>query len=180
MAPPTKHSSLKIIDVGCGPNKLAGSFGVDVFPFPGVDQVFDLNDSHWPIEKNQYDFLRASHVIEHVEDTKTFLKEIHRICKPGAEVLIETPHFSWIDSWNDPTHKWHFSSGWYRVLGKGQYLGTVVGEFELVSSKIEFNKSVRSLIPRLIAFLFGDESYEKHYSFIFPARNIHTRLRVVK
>jgi len=171
---------LKTIDIGCGPRKLPGSFGVDVFPFPGVDKVFDLNQKPWPIEDNQFDFIRASHVIEHVEDTKNFLAEIHRIAKPGAEVLIETPHFSWVDSWNDPTHKWHLSSTWHHCLKAGEYLATVVGVFESISSVIEFNKSFRSIIPRTIAFLFGQESYEKHYAFIFPARNIHTRMRVIK
>ncbi len=157
-----------------------GFYGVDQFPFPGVDKVFDLNGPNWPLQDSSFDFARASHVIEHVRDTQTFLKEIHRICKNGAEVLIETPHFSWIDSWNDPTHLWHFSSGWYRCLEKGQYLSSIVGEFEVIHSEIEFNQSLRSLIPRFIAKLFGNESYEKHYAFIFPARNIHTRLRVVK
>lgn len=168
------------IDIGCGNNKTEGFFGVDQYPFPAVDQVIDLNAPSWPIPDNKFDFARASHVIEHVKDTQNFLKEIHRICKHGAEVVIETPHFSWIDSWNDPTHLWHFSSGWYRRLEKGQYLSYVIGEFELVKSEIEFNKSIRSLIPRLISKIFGQEAYEKHYAFIFPARNIHTRLRVIK
>ncbi len=159
---------------------MTGFYGVDQFPFPGVDKVIDLNSPNWPLEDDSFDYARASHVIEHVRDTQIFLREIHRICKNGAEVLIETPHFSWIDSWNDPTHLWHFSSGWYRCLEKGQYLSYVVGEFEVVQSEIEFNQSIRSLIPRLIAKLFGKESYEKHYAFIFPARNIHTLLRVVK
>jgi len=171
---------MDVIDIGCGPRKPEGSFGVDVHPFPGVDLVFDLNLKSWPLESGRFDFVRSSHVIEHIEDTKNFLAEIHRIAKPGAEVLIETPHFSWIDSWNDPTHKWHFASGWAGCLTRGEYLASIVGTFEVLESQIEFNKNLRSLIPRLIAKLFGQNTYEKHYSFIFPARNIHTRLRVIK
>lgn len=171
---------LQKIDIGCGPNKQDGYYGVDQYPFPGVDKVIDLNSPVWPLDNDTFTHVRASHVIEHVKDTQNFLKEIHRISKDGAEVLIETPHFSWIDSWNDPTHLWHFSSGWHHCLRKGQYLSFVVGEFDVIESKIEFNKSLRSLVPRLIAKVFGQEAYEKHYAFIFPARNIHTRLRVIK
>lgn len=171
---------LNKIDIGCGSNKTNGYFGVDQYPFPGVDKVFDLNSTNWPLPDNSFDVVRASHIIEHVRDTQIFLKEIHRISRHGAEILIETPHFSWIDSWNDPTHMWHFSSGWFRCLEKGQYLSYVVGEFEAIESKIEFNHSFRSLIPRLITALFGQETYEKHYAFMFPARNIHTKLKVIK
>lgn len=171
---------MRVIDIGCGPNKFENAYGVDQFPFPGVDQVFDLSSAHWPIEDNSFDFVRASHVIEHVQNTQNFLKEIHRIAKPGAEVLIETPHFSWIDSWNDPTHLWHFSSGWYKCLQKGEYLSYITGEYKLISSNIEFNTSIRSLIPRFLAKVLGHETYEKHYAFIFPARNIHTRLKIIK
>ncbi|WP_413581354.1 class I SAM-dependent methyltransferase [Bdellovibrio sp. HCB288] len=171
---------LKKLDVGCGNNKPEGYYGIDQYPFPAADKVFDLNSPNWPLPDNHFEFVRASHVIEHVRDTQVFLKEIHRICRNGAEILIETPHFSWIDSWNDPTHFWHFSSGWSRRMEKGEYLCYVVGEFETLESRIEFNSSIRSLIPRFLSKVFGQESYEKHYAFIFPARNIHTRLRVVK
>ncbi|WP_413561341.1 methyltransferase domain-containing protein [Bdellovibrio sp. HCB209] len=171
---------LKKIDIGCGPNKSSQYYGVDQYPFPGVDQVFDLNSANWPLPESHFLEIKASHIIEHVKDTQNFLKEIHRISANNAEVIIETPHFSWIDSWNDPTHLWHFSSGWYRRLLKGEYLSFVVGEFELIESRIEFNQSLRSLIPRLLAKVLGQESYEKHYAFIFPARNIHTRLKVIK
>ncbi|MEK2690468.1 hypothetical protein, partial [Bdellovibrio sp. GT3] len=98
----------------------------------------------------------------------------------GAEIAIETPHFSWIDSWNDPTHFWHFSSGWSRRMEKGEYLSHIVGEFETIESRIEFNQTFRSIIPKLISRILGQDTYEKYYAFIFPARNIHTRLRVVK
>lgn len=81
------------IDIGCGNNKMDGFFGVDQYPFPAVDKVVDLNAPQWPLPDNQFEFARASHVIEHVKDTTNFLREIHRICKHGAEVVIETTFF---------------------------------------------------------------------------------------
>ncbi|HEX7673777.1 MAG TPA: methyltransferase domain-containing protein [Bdellovibrio sp.] len=171
---------MKLIDIGCGPKKAEDHYGIDCFQFHGVDQVFDFDAGKWPIEDNSFDGARSVHVIEHITDTKNFLSEIHRICKNGAEVYIETPHFSWVDSWSDPTHRWHFSAGWYRPLAKGEYLSAITGEFEHVKTVIEFNKSARSLFPRLIVKLFGIETYERYYAFKHPARNIHTWLRVKK
>src|SRR4051812_13403131 len=100
-----------LLDIGCGLHKYPGSYGVDCFAFPNVDKVFDLN-ADWPLQESQFNGARAVQVIEHVRDTKHFLTEIHRVCRSGAEVYIETPHYSWIDSWNDPSHLWHFSSDW--------------------------------------------------------------------
>lgn len=168
-----------LLDIGCGLAKYPGSYGVDCFQFPEVDKVFDLNEN-WPLPDSQFTGARAVQVIEHVRDTKHFLKEIHRVCKHGAEVYIETPHYSWIDSWNDPTHLWHFSSDWAVHLTKGQYLSYVVGEYQVVKTEIEFNKTLRSLIPRLIVKLLGRGAYEKHYAFLMPARNIRTTLKVIK
>ena len=34
---------MKILDLGCGRNKLQGAFGVDFVELPGVDFVWDLN-----------------------------------------------------------------------------------------------------------------------------------------
>ena len=170
----------EFIDLGCGFRKAEGYFGVDCHPFPGVDKVFDFDSGAWPLESDRFEKLRCIHVIEHISDTRNFLKEIHRICKNGAEVYFETPHFSWIDSWADPTHRWHFASSWYGPLTKGEYLSQVVGEFELVKSVIEFGPSARSWLPRLIVALFGQATYERYYAFRYPARNVHTTLRVVK
>ena len=171
---------LKKLDIGCGGSKQDGFYGIDHHPFPGVDQVFDFNVRNWPLPESHFEYARASHVIEHVRETQIFLTEIHRICQHGAEVYFETPHFSWIDSWNDPTHLWHFSSGWYRRLEKGEYLSVMTGEYELIESRLEFNTSLRGWIPRIISKIIGVESYERYYAFMFPARNIHTRLRVIK
>ena len=171
---------MKLIDLGCGSRKAEGHYGVDYFQFPGVDQVFDLDGGKWPLEDNSFDGARSIHVIEHLSDTRNFLQEIHRVCKDGAEIYIETPHYSWVDSWGDPTHRWHFSSGWYRPLTKGEYLADIIGEFEHVKTELEFSESSRSLIPRLLMKLFGIETYERYYAFRYPARNVHTWLRVKK
>lgn len=170
----------KKIDIGCGPNKSPGFYGVDHFSFPEVDKVIDLNSANWDLPESHFEYAKVSHVIEHIRETQTFLTEIHRICQNGAEVYFETPHFSWIDSWADPTHLWHYSAGWYRPLLKGNYLSFQTGVYELIESRIEFNSSARSWLPRLICKVLGQETYERYYAFIFPARNVHTRLRVVK
>lgn len=170
---------MKIIDVGCGPRKIDGAFGIDHFAYPGVDQVVDLNKGKWPIETDSFDRVISRHVIEHVEDIRSFMSEIHRIGKNGALVTIETPHFSYLGSWSDPTHRAHLASAWYKPFEKGQYLATQTGAFELISTKVTFGKSWRNLIGKWLVKWRGLAKWEKN-AFRYPAREIITELRIIK
>lgn len=168
------------LDIGCGNNKIPGSFGIDVHPFEGVDRVVNLETPDWPLEDSRFDRIVARHVIEHIEDTANFLKEIHRVGKPDAIVEIETPHFSSINSWIDPTHKKHYSAKWYILLEEGYYLSSVTGRYEMISSEVTFGKSFRNKIGSMMVKMFGLEKWEKNSAFTFPGMDIKTRLRIKK
>lgn len=168
------------LDLGCGSNKASGAYGVDIFPYPGVDQVLDVNVTPWQLPSDQFTQVRCLHVIEHVNDITGFMRELHRICASGAEIYFETPHFSSINSWNDPTHKAHFSSQWYKLFLSGGYLAAQSGEFELVRSDVTFGRSLRATIGRWLSSLRGIEKWEKYSAFSFPGMDIQTTLRVVK
>ena len=45
----------KILDLGCGRNKVPGAIGLDLFPVPGVDVVHDLEAFPYPFENNSFD-----------------------------------------------------------------------------------------------------------------------------
>ncbi len=169
-----------MLDIGCGANKREGALGVDIHPYPGVDLVTDLNRTPWPLENDHFDRIICSHFIEHVAEPVVFFRELHRIAKSGALVHITTPHFSSIDSWSDPTHRWHLATIWYKEFLPGAYLAEQTGAFDLVSCSITFGKSLRSLIPRVIIKLLGRSTWEKNLAFVYPARNIETVLRVLK
>ncbi len=44
------------------------------------------------IDDNTFDFVVSFQVIEHIEDDKTFVKEIHRVLKPGGQFIVTTPN----------------------------------------------------------------------------------------
>ena len=172
--------SPKILDIGCGSDKYPGAFGIDIYPYEGVDQVVNVNEYPWELADNSFDKVVCSHIIEHIDDMTAFLREIHRITKPSGKVYIETPHFSSICSWSDPTHKAHLSSNWYEVATKDGYLSSQTGTFELISSEVTFGKSLRYWWPKLLIRLRGTFYWEKKYAFIYPARDIKTWLTVKK
>ena len=170
----------EIVDLGCGPRKTAGALGVDIFPYPGVDVVADLDKPGWPLEDGRFDRVIASHVIEHVQDVIMFLAEIHRIARPDAEVVLTTPHFSSRNSYADATHLRHLAIPWYETFVTGGYLSERSGTFELVHSRVKFGKSARTIIPKVMIRLFGQEVWEKQYAFQYPATDLETVLRVKK
>lgn len=170
----------KSIDIGCGPNKKAGSYGIDCAPFTGVDLVFDLSHEPWPLPAGHFEEVHCSHVIEHLLDAKVLLRQIHRICTDGAVVYFETPHFSCIESWSDPTHVLHLSSRWHGPLTNGGYLAQVVGRYEHVRTELEFATGLRGRFAQLVARIVGRAAYERYYAFAFPALNVKTWMRVCK
>ena len=44
------------------------------------------------IADNSFDFAVTFQVIEHIQDDKTFIREIHRVLKPGGILLLTTPN----------------------------------------------------------------------------------------
>ena len=169
----------KILDIGCGPSKVKNSWGVDIFLYPEVDQILDLNNLPWDLPADHFETIYANHVIEHVASIPEFMNEVHRIAKKGATVHVATPHFSSIDSYSDPTHRWHLSSEWHAIM-TDSYLQAQVLPFTHLKTKISFGKSVFSFIPRIIIKLKGINGWGKKRAFVLRARNIETTLKVEK
>ena len=87
-----KKEDWKILDIGCGyrANKNATVLA-DVLDFTKIykDKKFvQIKDKILPFNDKEFDFVIASHVIEHIEDFEFFIKEIERISSRG---YIELP-----------------------------------------------------------------------------------------
>ena len=87
-----KNSNWKILDIGCGyrANKYANTIA-DVQDSSHIykeKKFVKINDKKLPFKDQEFDFVIASHVIEHVEDFKFFLSELERISPKG---YIELP-----------------------------------------------------------------------------------------
>ena len=85
---------------------MPGYVNVDVQSMENPDVVCDLGTDVWPWADSSVDEAIASHVLEHLpgETFFHFLRELYRVCKPGATVEIVLPHPSHDIYLNDPTH----------------------------------------------------------------------------
>lgn len=104
------QSAKKILDVGCGWNKVPGAIGIDANPRAHADVIHDLGAVPYPFPDNEFDEIVCRHVIEHVPDVMALVAELHRITKPGGRISIVTPHYTNPDWPTDPTHRNHFNS----------------------------------------------------------------------
>ena len=88
----SKNIDWKILDIGCGyrANKYASVIAdvLDLSNFYKEKKFIKISEKKLPFKDNEFDFVRASHVIEHVEDFEFFLKELERISTKG---YIELP-----------------------------------------------------------------------------------------
>jgi len=81
-----------ILDIGCGYN--ANKFASvicdvqDLSNYYPKKKFIKLKDKKLPFTNNEFDFVIASHVMEHVEDVEFFIKELERVSKKG---YIELP-----------------------------------------------------------------------------------------
>jgi len=100
----------KILDVGCGWNKMPGAIGIDSNAKTHADVIHDLGIIPYPFADSEFDEIICRHVIEHVPDVMAFVTELYRIAKPGGRITIVTPHYSNPDWPTDPTHRNHLNS----------------------------------------------------------------------
>lgn len=171
----------KVLDLGCGRQKVPGSVGVDRLPDSAADVVHDLDQLPYPFHDNEFDQVIAVNVLEHVADLVRTMEEIHRICKPGAVVYIAGPHFTSCDVHTDPTHRRGFTSRTFDYWVEGSQL------FGLGYSEVRFRKRRVQItfwgpLKRALGMWFNKNPlfYERHLAYICPAHQIIFELEVVK
>ena len=88
----SSNSSWLILDIGCGYNANRFASVVcdvqDLSNYYPNNKFIKLKEKKLPFKDNEFDFVIASHVIEHVEDVEFFIKELERVSKQG---YIELP-----------------------------------------------------------------------------------------
>lgn len=110
----------KVLDIGCGRNKLPGSVGIDFLDLPGVDLVADLND-RLPFEDASFDVVYANQVFEHVSNLVGLVAECYRVLRPKGILVVHVPYFR--SSWAaiDPTHIRNFTVSSMNYFVQGHF-----------------------------------------------------------
>ncbi len=75
-----------------------------------VREVLYDDMTHSELPDAAFDIVVAVEVLEHVEDDAAFVREVHRVLKPGGAFLMTTPNGDVVPNTN-PDHKRHYTRG---------------------------------------------------------------------
>ena len=108
----SEKKNWKILDIGCGfnPNQYATTI-CDVLDLKEQysDKKFvKLENENLPFADNEFDFVIASHVLEHVKDPTKFLNEISRVANQGY-IEVPTKLEDNLVFENKKAHLWHLT-----------------------------------------------------------------------
>jgi predicted SAM-dependent methyltransferase len=104
------------VDIGGKPDPLAQYIGI--FPRMQSVRTWDLEDGDAQYMKgvadNTFDFLHASHSLEHMKDVNEALLNWTRVVKPGGFIIVTVPDEDLYErghwpSRSNPDHKWTFT-----------------------------------------------------------------------
>ena len=104
------------LNIGAGSDIRKDFTNLDIAMLPGIDVVHNLNSYPWPFLDNQFDYIIANDVIEHLENVIQALEELHRISKLGATIEIQVPYWNSWSRHTDPTHKNSFTEDTFRFF----------------------------------------------------------------
>ena len=86
------NQNWKVLDIGCGYTAHQSATVIcdvqDLSQYYKDKKFIKLNDRKFPFKDKEFDFVIASHVIEHVEDVDFFINELERVASKG---YIELP-----------------------------------------------------------------------------------------
>ena len=150
----------KVLDIGCGYTAHKNATIIcdiqDLSNFYNDKNFVKLDGNILPFKDNEFDFVIASHVIEHVEDVNTFIKELSRVSSKGyielPTILEDNLVFE-----NKKDHIWHMEfddiENKLNISKKIQYLEPVI----TVSTSKKFSKIFRQ---SLVLELYWEENIE--------------------
>ena len=145
----SENKDWKILDIGCGytANKYANTICdvQDLSKFYKDKKFIKLENKKLPFENNQFDFVIASHVMEHVKDIKFFISELERVSKKGY-IELPTKLEDNLVFENKKDHLWHmdFDDVNLRLLisNKIQFFEPILTVSTLQKLRKNFKKSL--------------------------------------
>jgi 2-polyprenyl-3-methyl-5-hydroxy-6-metoxy-1,4-benzoquinol methylase len=160
-----------LLEIGCGVGRGLDVLAESSTQYTGVDKNDQLLEQlrqaypklhfisrHIPpldgIASNSFDYVVTFQVIEHIPNDDLFIKEIHRVLKPGGKLLLTTPNIK-LSLTRNP---WHIRE--YTAAGLEQLIGRYFAKLdkqgvhgnEKVMAYYEKNKKAVEKITRFDIF----------------------------
>ena len=101
---------MELLNVGCGTHYAKGWVNADTWENHDIRSDVKVTPGEpYPFEDNTFDAVYLGHVLEHIAwpQVATFLKDISRVAKADAKILITGPDvYKTIKRWSDGQEPW--------------------------------------------------------------------------
>jgi len=101
------NENSNFLDLGCGDGSFVKFLNESNINAVGVDvEDVNLEKDRTKFPENSFENILLNSVVEHISNIDHLFNEIRRILKPGGNLIIVTPNFSYDykNFYNDPTH----------------------------------------------------------------------------
>lgn len=169
------------LNLGCGKNYKEGFVNLDSNRAVKVDVYADI-EKGLPFKDNTFDYIYASHILEHINNLTGLMQEISRVCKNKAKIKIICPYFASASAYQDPTHVRFFTLKTFNYfLGENYNSFITKARFKIQSKKIKITRK-NWIINWPIEWLVNHAQwfYERFFCFILPFQEIEYELEVLK
>jgi SAM-dependent methyltransferase len=186
-----RPSGLKL-DLGCGVAKRGADYvGVDELDDSAADVVGDVIEVLKALPDGAAREIFSSHLLEHVDDLRTLVRETERVLEPGGRLIAVVPHFSNPYYYSDPTHRRTFGLYTFSYFAEDRILARRVPTYgheprlrlEHVrlnfrsASEFHWRYQARALIGRLFNLRpWLQELYEEGLTGVFPCYELEFTL----
>jgi len=164
---------IKKLNFGCGKDIKKGKewINVDIQKNKNIDKSFDFDKFPYPFKDNEFDYVFADNVIEHLKNPRKVILEFWRISKPNAIIEVIVPYFKAEGAYNDPTHKTFWNRRCIEQLLNPSYSYNKKN-FEVLENK-RFSTNKLRFVPSFIRYVLD------YFMFNFYT-GIKAKIKVVK
>jgi SAM-dependent methyltransferase len=149
--------------LGAGKDRKEGFTHVDMYPFPGIDIVCDI-EKGLPLEDSVADYVYSQDFMEHLHpEKKVFvINEIWRVLKPGGRMEHYIPNAGSRNDFGSPSHlsHWnlqqfeHFDVDSYRYELDKDYEGFIGGFRKIYAAEISSIQEHFGMFPQSIHVIY--------------------------
>jgi|SRR3989344_2100949 len=173
------------LNIGCGKTYLKSTkkekwINLEVRKDIKADIHHDLDKFPYPFKDNTFDFILASHILEHVDDIFKVLKEIKRILKQDGTLKVETPYFSNAGAFG-LTHKRCFYVNSFNVYPDIK-LKKVRLKFQRFKSTAKYRGKIQNFLVSIINSIvnLNPRIYERFFCHMLVCQAIQYELQLLK
>lgn len=180
-----------LLELGCGEGRGVELLAPLADSYIGIDKIKAVIDTlkekypdftfmdgvfpPFPFEDNSFDSIVTFQVIEHVKDDDGFIKEIHRVLKPGGVALITTPNIKMTLSRN-PWHEREYTADQLITLCRRYFSHVDMKGIAGNEKVLSYHERNRISVQRIMKFDVLDLQYKLPASLLRIPYDLLNRL----